>query len=69
MHDSRLDAGYVLAYQCEPTPGRHTISCFQYPHLFEVEKNSPSIKKKVAGIKDKQLKDVQRYAAGSFVVC
>jgi aldehyde:ferredoxin oxidoreductase len=25
MHDSRLDHGYAIAYQCEPTPGRHTI--------------------------------------------
>ena len=68
MHDSRLDHGYALAYQCEPTPGRHTISCFQYPHLFEVEKNFPSVKKKVASVKDKQLKDIQRYAAGSFMM-
>lgn len=29
MHDSRLDPGYAVAYQCEPTPGRHTIASFQ----------------------------------------
>ncbi|MBU3914883.1 aldehyde ferredoxin oxidoreductase, partial [bacterium] len=33
MHDSRLDHGFAISYQCEPTPGRHTITCDLYAHL------------------------------------
>ena len=30
MHDPRLDPGFAIAYQCEPTPGRHSISSFMW---------------------------------------
>ena len=29
MHDSRLDPSYAVAYKCEPTPGRHTVTSYQ----------------------------------------
>lgn len=66
MHDSRLDPGFAIAYQCEPTPGRHTISCFVYPGLFGVEKNFPGVKKTVRRIKDKTMKKIKLYAATSY---
>ena len=66
MHDSRLDAGYAIAYQCEPTPGRHTISCFLYADLFDIEKKFPKIKAMINNSKGKEARNVKRYAAGSF---
>ncbi len=66
MHDSRLDPGFGIAYQCEPTPGRHTISCFLYPGLFSVEKIFPEARRMVKRSKGKAAKMVRRYAAGTL---
>ena len=66
MHDSRLDPGYAIAYQCEPTPGRHTISCYLYAGLFGVMNNFPEADRMIKQAKSKQAKDIQRYTAGSF---
>lgn len=66
MHDSRLDPGYAIAYQCEPTPGRHTISCYLYADLFGVAKKFPAAKKMIKGAKDKESRNVQKYIAGSL---
>ncbi len=66
MHDPRLDPGFAIAYQCEPTPGHHTISSFAYPGLFGIQKKYPVIKKMVRSAKDKTSKNIQLYAAGSF---
>jgi len=33
MHDARFDAGYGMAYEVEPTPGRHTIASYTYIDL------------------------------------
>jgi len=66
MHDSRLDPGFAIAYECEPTPGRHTISCYLYAGLFGVEKRFPTVKRKIAAARGRLAKDVQRYAAGSY---
>lgn len=66
MHDSRLDPGYAIAYQCEPTPGRHTISCYLYAGLFGVEKLFPELKRRIRQSGAKQFRDVLRYAAGSY---
>ena len=38
MHDPKYDPGYGLAYYCEPTPGRHTISSLTYLDLGLLEK-------------------------------
>ena len=68
MHDSRLDAGYAIAYQCEPTPGRHTISCYMYPGLFGVETLFPEAKKMVKQGSSKVDKEVRGYTIGSFMM-
>ncbi len=65
MHDSRLDPGYAVAYQCEPTPGRHTISCYLYAQLFGVKRIFPDLSKWVRRAKGKAAKNVQRYTAAS----
>jgi aldehyde:ferredoxin oxidoreductase len=66
MHDSRLDPGFGLAYQCEPTPGRHTISCFLYGSLFSVKKLFPHVRRWVRQAKGKTAKNVQLYKAGTI---
>lgn len=47
MHDPRLDPGYAVLYQCEPTPGRHTVSCYLYPRLFGVLKQFSAARRMV----------------------
>ena len=66
MHDSRLDPGFAIAYQAEPTPGRHTISCFLYPGLFSVEKLYPAARQMVSKAGRGISKKVARYCAASF---
>jgi len=66
MHDSRLDPGYAIAYECEPTPGRHTISCYLYAGLFGVQHNFPAADQMIKNTKGKTAKKVRQYAAGSF---
>lgn len=68
MHDSRLDPGFGIAYQCEPTPGRHTISCYLYASLFAVEKMLPEVKKEVKKAKGKQAKDIRRYKGTTLLM-
>ncbi len=38
MHDPKFDPGFIISYFCEPTPGRHTISSYQYLDLQELHK-------------------------------
>ncbi len=66
MHDSRLDPGFAIAYQCEPTPGRHTISCYAYANLFAVKKQFPEAKKLVKAGGDKTEKSVREYTIGTL---
>ena len=66
MHDPRLDTGYAIAYQCEPTPGRHTISSLLYGNLWKVKKIFPRAKKMVKSAGDKVQKDINLYTATSF---
>jgi aldehyde:ferredoxin oxidoreductase len=40
-HDPRMDPGFATAYQCEPTPGRHTISAYAYQELLDLHKIFP----------------------------
>lgn len=37
-HDPRLDPGFGTAYQCEPTPGRHTVSGYGLLELYDLHK-------------------------------
>ena len=62
MHDPRLDKGYGIAYQCEPTPGRHTIGALLYAQLWGVKKIFPRAKKEIKAAKG-QMKDVALYKA------
>jgi aldehyde:ferredoxin oxidoreductase len=41
FHDPRIDPGFGIAYQCEPTPGRHTIAAFGYQELLDLHKLFP----------------------------
>jgi aldehyde:ferredoxin oxidoreductase len=66
MHDSRLDPGFAIAYQCEPTPGRHSISSYMYPDLYGVKKLFPRAQQMIAGARGKESKKIQGYTAGSF---
>jgi aldehyde:ferredoxin oxidoreductase len=66
MHDPRLDPGYGIAYQCEPTPGRHTISCYLYAHVFGVKKLFPAARSMIRRAKGKQAKQVSLYVAMSY---
>jgi aldehyde:ferredoxin oxidoreductase len=66
LHDSRLDPGFALAYQCEPTPGRHTISSFLYIGLFGVKKIFPRARRMVKQVRGGLAKKVKLYIASSF---
>ena len=66
MHDSRLDPGYAIAYECEPTPGRHTISCYLYAGLFGVKKKFPEARRMIKSAEGRGAKKIKAYAAGSF---
>jgi aldehyde:ferredoxin oxidoreductase len=38
MHDSRNDPGFLVSYELEPTPGRHTNVSYQWVELFAMHK-------------------------------
>ena len=66
MHDSRLDPGFAIAYECEPTPGRHSISSYLYAGLYGVKNKFPAAERIIKQGNDKTAKDIRRHAAGSF---
>jgi aldehyde:ferredoxin oxidoreductase len=66
MHDPRLDPGFAIAYQCEPTPGRHTISCYLYAHVFGVKRLFPAARRMIRRAKGRQAKQVSQYVATSY---
>ena len=66
MHDPRLDPGFAIAYECEPTPGRHTVSCYLYASLFGLEKRFPAAARMVKSGKGRAVKDIRRFAAGTY---
>lgn len=66
MHDPRLDQGFGIAYPCEPTPGRHTISSFMYGPVMGVDKQFPKIEKMLSQEQDKEAKNVIWYTGGSL---
>jgi aldehyde:ferredoxin oxidoreductase len=45
QHDPKLDPGYALAYEVEPTPGRHTISNYTYQDLMLIHRYSKTADK------------------------
>jgi aldehyde:ferredoxin oxidoreductase len=66
MHDSRLDPGYAIAYECEPTPGRHTVSSYQNASLYGVKAMFPAARRMIKNAHGKTAKNVKLYTAGSF---
>ncbi len=70
MHDPKYDPGYGLAYYCEPTPGRHTITSQTYLDLWLFEKQFKRAKKisALSGRKQRfRIEDkAQGLALGSF---
>ena len=66
MHDSRLDPGFAVAYQSEPTPGRHTISGYLYGNLYSLDKIFPEVRRKLRRVKGKEAKNLHRFTAGVF---
>jgi len=45
MHDPRFDAGYGMAYEVEPTPGRHTIASYTYIDLMALHRKTRKMPK------------------------
>jgi aldehyde:ferredoxin oxidoreductase len=45
MHDGRYDAGFGIAYESEPTPGRHTIASYTYRDLMAMHKRTKRMPK------------------------
>lgn len=66
MHDSRLDPGHAIAYQCEPTPGRHTIASYQEADLRSGIKLFPQVRQMVKQARDKDSKKVALLTATSI---
>jgi len=66
MHDSRLDQGFAIAYPCEPTPGRHTISSFMYGPVMAVDKQFPKVNKMLEAFSDPVDQKIVWYTVGSF---
>jgi len=65
MHDSRQDFGFGVAYQCEPTPGRHTISSFLYSNLYRTKKKFPAAARMMRRAGKGVAKKVALHAASS----
>ena len=66
MHDSRLDPGYAIAYQCEPTPGRHTIASYQDADLRSGKKLFPEVQRIVKSADNKESKKIALHTAASI---
>ena len=66
MHDSRLDPGYAIAYQCEPTPGRHTIASYQDADLRSGKKLFPEVQRIVKSADNKESQKIALHTAASI---
>ena len=45
MHDPRFDTSYGITYQCDPTPGRHTVAAATWADLMLIERYFPEVGK------------------------
>ena len=43
MHDPRFDTSYGITYQCDPTPGRHTVAAATWSDLMLIERYFPEV--------------------------
>jgi aldehyde:ferredoxin oxidoreductase len=66
MHDTRLDPGHAISYQCEPTPGRHTIASYQETDLRSGKKLFPQVRQMVKQAGDKDSKKIALLIATSI---
>jgi aldehyde:ferredoxin oxidoreductase len=66
LHDPRNDAGYAIAYQCEPTPGRHTIGCYMHANLFRVQDMVPKVQRALKRALNENQKNAYLYTASSI---
>ncbi len=66
LHDPRNDAGYAIAYQCEPTPGRHTIGCYMHANLFRVQDMVPKVQRALKRAQNESQKNAYLYTASSI---
>ena len=66
MHDSRNDPGWALTYQCEPTPGRHTIASYVDSDLRSGKEQFPEIKRMLKRAKTPKAKKVSLNTATSI---
>jgi aldehyde:ferredoxin oxidoreductase len=66
MHDSRMDHGWAAAYQCDPTPGRHTVTSYVDSDLRSGKEQFPEVSRIVEGAKSKELKKLRLTAATSI---
>ena len=66
MHDSRNDHGWALSYQCEPTPGRHTIASYMDSALRSGKEQFPEINRMVKKAKTREAKEVYLNTATSI---
>lgn len=66
MHDSRNDHGWALSYQCEPTPGRHTIASYMDSALRSGKEQFPEINRMVKNAKTREAKEVYLNTATSI---
>lgn len=63
MHDPKVDHGFGIAYQAEPTPGRHTIAADIYVDLRLLLAKYPDRLKKGATMSKRQALTSQYYHA------
>lgn len=68
LHDSRNDHGWALSYQCEPTPGRHTIASYTDSDLRSGKEQFPEIRRMAKKAKSKTSKKVYMNTATSIYV-
>ena len=68
MHDPKFDTGWGFTYYCEPTPGRHTISCNQYLEMQPVKKQFKNQLKDIPQIPGpkKHVKHAHQVAVGTY---
>jgi len=45
MHDPRFDPGFLVSYELEPTPGRHTNISFQWAEMFAMHREFKGLPK------------------------
>jgi aldehyde:ferredoxin oxidoreductase len=45
MHDPRFDPGFLVSYELEPTPGRHTNASYQWSEMFAMHRRFKGLPK------------------------